>query len=78
VVKHAGARQVSVTLRQPDGRLLVEIRDDGCGFDPDVPRGLGLTGLADRVAIARGTLRLVSRPGGGTTLCAEIPVYADA
>ena len=78
VVKHAGARQVSVTLRQPDGRLLVEIRDDGCGFDPDVPRGLGLTGLADRVAIARGTLRLVSRPGGGTTLCAEIPVHADA
>jgi signal transduction histidine kinase len=78
VVKHSGARQVSVTLRQPGGVLLVEIRDDGCGFDPDVPRGLGLTGLADRVAIARGTLRLVSRPGGGTTLRAEIPVAADA
>jgi signal transduction histidine kinase len=78
VVKHAGARQVCVTLRQPGGRLMVEIRDDGCGFDPEVPRGLGLTGLADRVAIARGTLRLVSRPGGGTTLCAEIPVSADA
>jgi len=78
VVKHAAARQVCVTLRQPGGRLVVEIRDDGCGFDPEVPRGLGLTGLADRVAIARGTLRLVSCPGGGTTLCAEIPVYADA
>jgi signal transduction histidine kinase len=78
VVKHAGARQVCVTLRQPGGRLVVEIRDDGCGFDPEVPRGLGLTGLADRVAIARGTLRLVSRPGVGTTLCAEIPVSADA
>ncbi|MEV6494572.1 sensor histidine kinase [Actinoplanes sp. NPDC051633] len=78
VVKHAGAREVSVTLRQPGGRLVIEIRDDGCGFDPDVPRGLGLTGLADRVAIARGTLRLDSRPGRGTTLCAEIPVSADA
>jgi signal transduction histidine kinase len=77
VVKHAGARQISVTLRQPGDRLLVEIRDDGCGFDPDVPRGLGLTGLADRVAIARGTLRLVSSPGGGTRLCAEIPVADD-
>jgi signal transduction histidine kinase len=50
VVKHAHARQVSVTLRQPDGRLSVEIRDDGCGFDPGAARGLGLTGLADRVA----------------------------
>jgi signal transduction histidine kinase len=78
VVKHAAARQVSVTLRQPAGRLLVEVRDDGRGFDPDVPRGLGLTGLADRVAIAQGTLQLVSRPGGGTTLCAEIPVATDA
>jgi signal transduction histidine kinase len=78
VVKHAHARQVSVTLRQPDGRLLVEIRDDGCGFDPDGPRGLGLTGLADRVAIARGTMRLVSSPGSGTVLGAEIPVTGDA
>jgi signal transduction histidine kinase len=78
VVKHAHARQVSVTLRQPDGRLSVEIRDDGCGFDPGAARGLGLTGLADRVAIAHGTLRVDSRPGTGTTLCVEIPVAADA
>lgn len=77
VVKHAHARQVSVTLRQPDGRLSVEIRDDGCGFDPGAARGLGLTGLADRVAIANGTLRVDSRPGTGTTLCVEIPVVGD-
>ena len=77
VVKHAHAHQVSVTLRQPNGRLTVEIRDDGCGFDPGTARGLGLTGLADRVAIAQGTLRVDSRPGAGTTLCVEIPVTAD-
>src|SRR4029450_1277978 len=34
VVKHASATQVVVSLQQPDHQLVVEVRDDGCGFDP--------------------------------------------
>ncbi|WP_073259920.1 sensor histidine kinase [Cryptosporangium aurantiacum] len=76
VVKHADACRVRVALDQPDGRLTVEVRDDGHGFDPASPRGLGLTGLADRISIVRGVLRVDSTPGHGTVLHAEIPVEA--
>jgi signal transduction histidine kinase len=73
-VKHARAERVLVALAQPDGHLTVEVRDDGCGFDPAAPRGLGLAGLADRVSIVHGALRISSQPGQGTTLHAEIPL----
>jgi signal transduction histidine kinase len=48
VVKHAKASEVEVSLVRQDGTLGLVIRDDGCGFDPGRPRGLGLTGLSDR------------------------------
>jgi signal transduction histidine kinase len=73
-VKHARARRVLVALSQPDGHLAVEVRDDGCGFDPAAVRGLGLAGLADRVSIVNGALRIDSKPGRGTTLHAEVPL----
>jgi signal transduction histidine kinase len=73
-VKHAHARQVVVSLRQPDSRLVVEVRDDGRGFDPATARGLGLTGLADRMSIVDGVMFVDSAPGQGTTLRVEIPL----
>jgi signal transduction histidine kinase len=74
VVKHARARQVRVRLARPDGRLTLEVRDDGAGFDTGAAGGLGLAGLADRIATVNGTLRVESTPGRGTTLHAEIPL----
>jgi signal transduction histidine kinase len=74
VVKHAGAEQVRVRLARPDGRLTVEVHDDGAGFDTGTARGLGLTGLADRISTVDGKLRVESAPGHGTTVCAEIPL----
>jgi signal transduction histidine kinase len=73
-VKHSGAARVTVGLAQPNGRLVVEVRDDGRGFDPAAPQGLGLSGLADRMAVVHGTFAVTSRPGLGTTLRGEIPV----
>jgi signal transduction histidine kinase len=73
-VKHAQAHRVVVAMSQPNGRLTVEIRDDGRGFDPASPRGLGLAGMADRIAIVDGTLRVDSAPGRGTALRADIPL----
>jgi len=78
-VKHSRAERVLVALAQPDGHLTVEVRDDGCGFDPGSPRGLGLAGLTDRISIVHGALRIDSELGRGTTLHAEIPLSgADA
>ena len=73
-VKHARAERVLVALAQPNGHLTVEVRDDGCGFDPVSAHGLGLAGLTDRISIVHGALRIDSQPGRGTTLHAEIPI----
>ena len=73
-VKHARAGRIMVALTQPDGTLAVEVRDDGCGFDPAAARGLGLAGLADRMSTVQGALHVASTPGGGTTLRAEMPL----
>jgi signal transduction histidine kinase len=77
VVKHAEAQQIVVALAERSGQLVVEVRDDGRGFDPTGPRGLGLVGLVDRVDIAGGSLQVCSAPGAGTTLHAELPLAAQ-
>lgn len=74
VVKHARATRVDVSLRQPGDRLQLTVSDDGRGFDPGRPRGLGLTGLADRLDIVGGRLDVDSAVGAGTTLRIEIPL----
>ena len=72
VAKHARAASASVTARASDGTLVLEIRDDGQG-GADPARGSGLTGLADRVAVAGGRMLLSSPPGGPTILRVEVP-----
>ena len=73
VAKYAHATKAWVTLsRLPDGRLLIEVRDDGVG-GADPAGGSGLRGLSDRVGALDGSLALDSPLGGGTRLRAEIP-----
>ena len=76
VARHAGARAASVTLRQMDGGLLLAVRDDGVGFDPENPRKgmrLGLASMRERVRLVHGTLDIESAPGRGTTIVAWVP-----
>jgi signal transduction histidine kinase len=77
VAKHAAAARVTVAVTASDGRLRVEIADDGVG-GADPTRGSGLRGLADRVETIGGTLRVESTPGRGTRLAAEIPFGGEA
>jgi signal transduction histidine kinase len=70
--KHSGASCVEVVSGIRDGRLWVEVIDDGCG-GADGRRGSGLQGLADRLATSNGRLSVDSRAGRGTRLRAEIP-----
>jgi signal transduction histidine kinase len=72
VAKYAQATQVSVSIRREEGRVHVEVRDDGCG-GADVAEGGGLSGLRDRIEALRGRLAVESPPGAGTTLRAELP-----
>ena len=72
VAKHSSATRAAVTAAVRGDRLLLDVRDDGCGgADPE--RGTGLTGLADRVSAVGGTVALSSPPGGPTLLHVEIP-----
>ena len=64
-----------VSRRGP--RLVVEIADDGVG-GADASRGSGLRGLADRVEALDGRLTVVSPPGEGTIVTAELPHSTSA
>jgi signal transduction histidine kinase len=77
VAKHAAASRVAVSVTARDGRVRVEIEDDGVG-GADPGRGSGLRGLADRVETVGGTLQVESVPGHGTRLAAEIPLGGQA
>ncbi len=72
VSKYAHAARATVRVERIDGRLLVEVSDDGVG-GADAGDGSGLRGLSDRVAALSGTLEVSSPPGEGTRLRAHLP-----
>jgi signal transduction histidine kinase len=72
VAKHARAESAAVTARVEDGTLRVQVRDDGIGGAR--PDGSGLVGLADRLAVLGGRLRVESPADGGALVTADIPL----
>ena len=74
--KHADASSVQIDLHVEDETLYLSIVDDGVG-GADSRRGSGLVGLKDRVEALGGTMDVVSPPGSGTRLDAEIPLFED-
>jgi signal transduction histidine kinase len=76
--RHAKAKQVKVLLQAQDGRTVVEIRDDGAGFNPRTrSAGLGLLGIGERVEALDGKLAINSQPGRGTMIRIEIPTVVS-
>jgi signal transduction histidine kinase len=75
-VRHAKAEHVVVRLANDHSRPVVEVTDDGIGFDPDAPdvrsRHLGLTSMEERARELDGRLRIKSSPGQGTTVRIEL------
>jgi signal transduction histidine kinase len=72
VGKYAHATRASIRVSRRNGAAVIEIADDGVG-GADESAGTGLQGLADRVAALDGTLRILSPPGQGTVVTAELP-----
>jgi signal transduction histidine kinase len=72
VVKYARATHATVNVASDNGRLVVQVVDDGIG-GADPGRGTGLRGLADRLAILEGRLEVDSEAGRGTKITARIP-----
>ncbi|MBN1137865.1 MAG: GAF domain-containing protein [Anaerolineae bacterium] len=75
VLRHAHAKHVLVSLQQIDHLVVLEVADDGVGFDPEAVKeqcGFGLQGMEERAARLGGKLIVQSRPGTGTTIKVEV------
>lgn len=73
-LRHARASQVSLSLRGTDsGDLHLQVIDDGEGFDPAGPRGLGMIVMRERAQSAGGSLHIETAPGEGTRIDLRLP-----
>jgi signal transduction histidine kinase len=74
-LRHGVPATVGVTLRTENHSLVLEVADDGRGFDPAEPSTrLGLASMRERARAAGGRLDVVSQPGAGTTVRLEVPI----
>jgi signal transduction histidine kinase len=74
IVKHARATAVVLGLTNQKDEMILEIHDNGKGFDPtgSFPGHLGLASMRERVAKVGGTLSIESAPGQGTDVCVRV------
>ncbi|MEY9859830.1 signal transduction histidine kinase [Catenulispora sp. GAS73] len=82
--KYSGAGRVAVTLSYTSDVVVLDVVDDGAGFDPGNTAGsangtgYGLTAMRSRLRQIGGTLTIESEPGDGTTISAAVPLAATA
>ena len=76
--KHSGATAIEIAVRRTGDRLDATVRDNGVGIAPSTGyRGLGLTGIKERVKEMQGTVTIERDPAGGTVLQASLPVQTS-
>ena len=77
-VRHADAHAVDIRLTQEPGAAVLEVADDGTGFDvlsaEERRPGMGLFSMRERVALVNGRLVVTSAPGRGTRIVATVPL----
>ncbi|MEZ4533857.1 MAG: histidine kinase [Cyanobacteriota/Melainabacteria group bacterium] len=76
ISRHAKASKVTIVLRQDEGKILLEINDDGAGFvyGDEFRNSLGIIGMQERAGLVGGSFELISAPGEGTSIRVEIPI----
>jgi PAS domain S-box-containing protein len=77
-VKHSGVRHFEVELWGQPSEIHLTVSDSGAGFDTKEGRGLGLTGMQDRLKLLKGTFSIDSQPLRGTTIHARVPLSSGS
>lgn len=77
VRRHSGASRVSVAVGASEDKLWAEVEDDGRGFGPETPAGMGTRGMRERARALGGILRIESEPAKGTKVRFEMPLRQD-
>jgi signal transduction histidine kinase len=71
---HSHAKNAKVAVQRKNGSLVVEVSDDGVGFQAERTRGMGILGMEERVRQIGGVFSIRSTPGKGATVHAELPL----
>jgi two-component system sensor histidine kinase UhpB len=79
IVRHAQVSRAKITLEYQPQEINLKVEDSGTGFNPVEsfvpPRGWGLAGMRERVESVGGQLNIVSKPGKGTIVEVDLPVF---
>jgi signal transduction histidine kinase len=80
IVKHAGATQASIVVREEADFIILQGEDNGKGFDTgqDKTNGQGLKSIRDRVKLLNGTMEMESRAGVGSLISIYLPLSIAA
>jgi len=76
IVRHAQATEVGISLCVRNDVILLEISDNGCGItaqDIESPSAYGIMGMRERAQLCQGELKIMGKPGEGTTICLTMP-----
>lgn len=75
IARHSGCNTAKVTLKVERGNIILELKDDGMGFDQaKTDYGQGLESMRRRAEKVGGRLDVISQPGAGTTVILEAPL----
>lgn len=84
IAQHSRAKNANIILKCKDNELLVEIMDDGIGFDvskiiniEESGRGQGVFSMKERIGLLGGTCGIESKPGQGTIVRGRVPISLD-
>lgn len=78
-LKHSDARLMVVIMMYRAGEMVIEVKDDGKGFDTEVPtEGMGLSNIRSRISSIKGNIEIVSGEGSGTQIRIVLPIVVKS